>query len=401
MADHAHANTTASTSAKAASSGPAAKPKDATMSNAEHSTFVDLLLQQAAAAARDARLQVEPKALAQGVGRAVSHTRQALDEYSMPGTGTTPTRMFASLDAVFMGLFDLHAVVLNAEGDASPHADDLREVMRQLKQRFEPLGWKTPASAAAGHAREKKAVSAGAAEITTGEKGKLGLLHIRAARQHIVGGWQNVIENNVSGVADPAAENLQDAMSLLVDPSVAGEMKSAATELEMTNAVLNRLFFYVSSNNAAALPSLRYLAKSADALLELIGMPAMWTSKLAPTSQAAAQPASAPTGAAKATQSSTSPTYAPIANNEANPGAPRAEPAMHRTVETRIWSEKVHLKDTYLEDEYLGYIELFMEVTKTPSGQVYVQVHRANKHLLGRANEQLMMSADVATFFET
>jgi hypothetical protein len=71
---------------------------------------------------------------------------------------------------------------------------------------------------------------------------------------------------------------------------------------------------------------------------------------------------------------------------------------MHRIVESKTWTKKVHIKDTNYSDEYLGYIELLMVVDRTAGGQVYAQVHSADKHLLGRANEQLNMSADVSAF---
>lgn len=375
------------------------------MSSADHNAFVDLLFQEAAQSAKSAVTITDPKAMLALAGQSVARARAALTSYTMPDIAPSPAQLFRTVDGAFMGLYDLFYVVRDQKDESvSTYAPEIQAVMADINDRFAPLGWKVPKTDVEGQARAKASHAAGLATLTTGEKGRLGRMHIRAARQYIVGGWQEISSGNL-GAASIAAHNLADAMTVLIDPKLANEMDAMADEVGTTEQVFSRLVMAIEQNDASKLGGLRELAQRLDALLRLVGKDPIWVAKVqvaAPASKPSGPPPAGPLaqGAEPAraapgqgTKNGAGPTGA--ASNELDRGAPRAEPGMHRIAETHSYTKKVHIRDSYLGNEYLGYIELAMEVFRTESGQVYTTKATATKHLEDRAGEYLSMGADV------
>jgi hypothetical protein len=368
------------------------------MSAGDHTAFVDLLFQQTAQSARTAAALSDPKELMHASGQTVARAVAALGAYTIPDAGTTPTQLFRSVDGAFMGIYDLFYVLQDQKDPAaSSFAPVLKGVMVDINDRFAPVGWKVPKSDAEGHVRAKVADKAGATSLTSSEKGRLGRMHIRAARQYLVGAWEDISDGKL-GAAAIAAHNLRDGMSILIDPHLAGEIDATADELAATEQVFDRLIISVEQTNAGKLGDLRELAQQLDALLRLVGRDGHWIARIHATSPPTTASPAGPQGVATqqpgATQGAAPGTTGAM-SNDVDRAAPRAEPGMHRLGETRSWTKKVHIMDTNYVDEYLGYIELYMEAYKTPSGQVYVQRAKATKHLEGRAGEYLSMGADV------
>ncbi|MBA3459684.1 MAG: hypothetical protein H0T46_06970 [Deltaproteobacteria bacterium] len=359
------------------------------LSGSDHTQLVDLLLQATAELARAARGITDPKELARSAAQSVTRAKQALAAYSIPDApDPAPKQLFQTLDGAFMSLYDLFNI-LNGHADptVAKQAPSVQSVMLELSERFEPAGWKVPKTDAEGHTRQAAADKSGALNLTTAEKSSLGRLHIRAARQHILGGWKQVVDGTFTSMSTAASRELHEAVSVLLDPHLANDAAPVAAEVEATDRALDHVFMYLEANNPKAIGGLADLAKAADSLGALVGQPRRWVPRIGATAPTVAKQPATP-----------GPASAPLAaSSNAEPAAPRAEPGLHRIIETRKWTEKVHIKDTNYTDEYLGYIELLFEAYKTGSGQIYVTHAKATKQLIGRGGDFLSMGADVVS----
>jgi hypothetical protein len=354
------------------------------MSSSDHTSFVDLLLQQAAQSTIAAMGIVDPKAQFNATAQAVARIDAALAGYTVPETGTNPRQLFRSVDGAFMALYDLFYDVQASEDIwLRASAVNVKRVMNALNDRFSPAGWKVPRSAAEGDFRAKAADKAGATVLSTSEKGQLGRLHLQAARQYVVGSWEQIVAGNLGSVAI-ANHHLADAMGLLVDPHFSSEMAAITSEVTATEDVISHLVMAIEEHDSSKLATLRDIAKQLDVLLKLVGKEPHWAARVGQTQE----PSSRVGGTSENGK-------APAGDN-GTPEPPRAEPPMHRPEERRRWSKKVHIKDTNYLDEYLGYVELFFEAYRTSSGQIYVEKAAARNHLVGRANEYLSVGADVS-----
>jgi hypothetical protein len=356
------------------------------MSTSDHTNFVDLLLQQAAQSAIAAMGVVDPKAQFDATARAIARADAALSGYTVPETGTNPRQLFRSVDSVFMALYDLfHDVQASEDIWLKASALNVKRVMTSLNDRFAPAGWKVPRSVEEVEVRAKAADKAGATVLSTSEKGQLGRLHLQAARQYVLGTWEQIVGGNLASVA-VANHHLTDAMGLLVDPHFSGEMTAITGEVTATEDVISHLVMAIEEHDSSRLAGLRDIAKQLDVLLKLVGKEPHWAARVG---QAREAPPNQAAGGSSATGKSG-------AGNDGTPEPPRAEPPMHRPEERRRWSKKVHIKDTNYLDEYLGYVELFFEAYRTASGQIYIEKAAARNHLVGRANEYLSVGADVS-----
>lgn len=345
---------------------------------------------QAAQAAGDALGIVDPRKQLDAAGLAVTRTRTALAAYTLPDSGLSAKETFRSIDAAFMGLYELFFEMrTSADPSVSGFASDVQAAMTALNDQFSRSGWKVPQSDAEGHLRAKAAKQAGASTLTTTEKATLGRLHLRAARQQILGSWEDVTRGRLED-AKLAAHNLADAMAIFVDPRLANEIEGATADINQTDQIFSRLALQIEQHHPERMAELRDLAREMDGLLRLIGADPRWLArftKSAPATAGAQGPAMQPSSAPGS--------MPPMISNEVDRGAPRAEPAMHRIGEIRNWTRKVHIKDTNYVNEYLGYVELFIEAYKSPSGQVYVQRAKATDHLQGAGNQYLSIGADI------
>jgi hypothetical protein len=252
--------------------GNAPAPKaPMSMSAADHTQFVDLLLQEVAEIARTSASTAEPKDLLRIAAQAVVRTRKAIAAYTTRDTAPAPKQLFRTVDGAFMSLYEL-VLVLRDHKDAAvaQQATTVQAVLGELGERFEPAGWKAPKTDVEGHAREAAADKAGSRDLTTGEKGTLGRLHSRAARQHILGAWKQIVDGIVVPYAAVAAMELTEGMGLLIDPHLAGEANAVAAELEATEEVIARLFMVLEANNPIAVGGLQELAKITDSLRGLV-----------------------------------------------------------------------------------------------------------------------------------
>ncbi|HLL23753.1 MAG TPA: hypothetical protein VK427_16555, partial [Kofleriaceae bacterium] len=250
---------------------PSPKPPLA-MSKTDHTVFVDLLLQQAAESAKRAVAQTEPKSLVEHAQHALADIGEALAAYSMPDTKTSPRQMFRSVDGAFMGLYDLFYALRDARDPvALAYAPRVQELMTRVNDRFAPLGWKLPKSTADGHARAKKAGDAGVTNLSAIERGRLGRMHVRAARQYLLGDWDNIVGGQLQHAVASAADNLRDAMALLIDPHLSGEVQAASEEVAVTGQVLERVYMVLQQRDASKVGELRELATAFDSLLGLVG----------------------------------------------------------------------------------------------------------------------------------
>jgi hypothetical protein len=345
--------------------GPAAMPPG--MSTADHTTFVDLMLQEVAQSAKDATGAASPAELLRAASQTFVRARAAVASYSVPDTGTSSKQLMRSVDGAFMGLFDLFTALQgNTEPSVAAYANYIQAAMIEMNHRFEPIGWKPPRSATEGQVRAKQAAQVGVMQLTTAERGQLGRLHLRAAQQYILGNWEQISAGDFAATRI-AHQSLSDAMTILVDPRLASEGTLTA-DIAATEQVIARLVMAIEQNAPQRLGELRELGTKMDALLGVVNRDPAWGARIA---------RSAP-------------------NASAIKEPPSADQPMHRVEEPRHWYKKVHIKDTNYFDEYLGYVELFVEAYRTPSGQVYVQRATATKRLTGRAQQYLSIGANIS-----
>lgn len=367
-----------------------------TLSSGDHTSLVDLLLQEASQAAGNAVTQADATKMIIAASQAVARTKVALDAYTIPDSSVAPKQLLRTVDGAFMGLYDLYnALHDKRDAGAIAYAEQVQAIMVAMSDRFSPFGWKVPRSDVEGHARAKGAARVGLTSISTSEKGQLGRLHIRAARQYLLGAWDAVMQGNFGGAAT-AAQNLHEAAAILIDPHFAQEIDVIANELDSTENVFGRFVMSVEQNDTSRLSQLSEVARQLDALRRVVGREPRWQVRVTTPAPAPASPTNTQANAPQPGQAPSAQTPGLLpAGNELDRGAPRAEPGMHRIVEMRNWTKKVHIKDTNYVDEYLGYIELAMEAYKTASGQVYISKATATKKLEDRAGQYLSMGANV------
>lgn len=369
------------------------------LTTGDHTTLVDLLLQEAAQAAKSATAQKDGKELLHGATLTVARVRVALDAYAIPESGLSPKQIFRTVDGAFMGLYDLfYALRDQQDAGIAAYADEVQGAMIALNERFAPVGWKAPKSEVEGSARAKSAKRAGLTSLSISERGKLGRMHIRAARQYLLGAWSDFTQGNFGGAAT-AAENLHEAAAILIDPHFAQQVDAIASDLETTEQIFRRFVMSLEQSDAAKLAKLTEVARQLDGLRRVVGKEPEWQLRLAAPSPSTSTPTGTPTatqpGQASMPQQ---PGMMPPTSNDVDRGPPRAEPPMHRLGdkgEMRHWTKKVHIMDTNYTDEYLGYIELSFEAYKTPYGQVYITGATATQHLEDRAGEYLSMGANI------
>ncbi|MCW5803929.1 MAG: hypothetical protein KIT31_16260 [Deltaproteobacteria bacterium] len=374
------------------SAQPATPKANTALSTTDHTKLVDLLLQETAMVARETTLAGDTKELVRGTTRALGHSREVIDSVAVrESDGFAAKQVFRSLDAAFMALFDLHQVLSkHTESAVSKHAPSVQDALIRLNHCFAQVGWNAPKGSDEGHARMAEADKVGALHLSNSEKGELGRLHLRAARQHLLGGWPQVIDGALAAVASDVTRELRAAAALLLDPRLASEMRSVATELELTEQVLERVVLHVEANDRKGLTALTDLAAAIDVLLKLTERPGVWAARIAGTSPSpvglpAPRPVAVDRNGVPATHS-----------NEIDKGPPRAEPAMHRSSFTNFFTRKVHLKDTHLIDEYLGYVELSFEIVHSTAGQIYATDNTTIRPVFeGRAVSHLNASAEI------
>lgn len=346
----------------------APRPKaPAGLSSQNHADLVDLLLQQAAEAAAAARRASEPIRQLDLVRQALERARAVLTAIEVPATVPAMSRAFGGLDAAFGNLFELY-YVLAQRGEARELASETQDVLSALDRRFAPLGWKHATTRTDVQHRAMAADNAGASTITSDEKLRLGLLHLESAQQRILTQWPE-IQSGATPALLAITEDLRRASTLLLDPNLAGRHGPVAHEVEVTAQLVGRIFIHFEGAQLPLAP-LRGIAQQLDSLHRVVGSEAGWLRRVEPNGPVTGQ----------------APLMAPV---------PRAEPAEDKLDEIRTWTRKVHLRDTNYTDEYLGYVELFMEVMRSRTGQVYAKGATATKCFGGRAGQYLSIGAQI------
>lgn len=351
-----------------------AKGKPPPMTTGDEVKLVDLQLQQASEAADKA--QTGDVAAAK---LAVTLMRSALAAHGDRSIASKSLKV--TMNGAFMKFGDLYNTLkAHPNKDAAAYAPEVLSSLHQMKTTFGQDGWTLPASLDQIHSLGGAAEKAGATKMTPEEKLALGSLHVRAAREVIVGNWEALAAGDLSSLAS-ANVSLAAATGILINPILLDQIEKANPDITAFEQVFARLVM-TFEEQPAKLKAMHALAHNIDALVRLLERPPTWSAKVGAT-KTESKDDKAPAKDAPTT-------------NETDPGPTRAEPGMHRIVERRNWTKKVYLMDYNYFDEYLGYVELYMEAFKTASGQVYVQMAKATKKFEGRAGEYLSMGADVS-----
>ncbi|HLL25985.1 MAG TPA: hypothetical protein VK427_27795 [Kofleriaceae bacterium] len=263
--------------ASKAADGPKRPPG---MANDEHTTFVDLMLQQAAHSAKAAMVANSPSSLLQAASETFSRSHAAVTSSSLGDAGKLTKQLPRSLDAAFMALFDLFELLKeHAEPSVTAYSHYIQAAMIEFNQRFEPLGWRPPRSIAEGQVRAKQAVRAGAMHLSTTERGQLGRMHLRAAQQYILASWKQLTSGDLAAVS-LARDSLDEALATLIDPHFANDAALIASDVATTEQVFGRLALAVEQSSPSRVGELRALGMTVDSLLRLVGRDPHWAAKL-------------------------------------------------------------------------------------------------------------------------
>ena len=362
------------------------KKKDSSGLNDKGATqLAALQLRYAASAARAALADTSDKdAVRKGATLWMSRVGAATSSFSVGGVSANLKAIFPAVDAAYV----LGAQLQEALG-ADTTSISVLAWLQALSDIVAAAGWKRPANAAAGKKRlahaEKKG---GKSRLSSGDKSSLCSLHLKAAQQSVLGGWDAVTLGKVDDVALSASNHLTSAHRMLLDPNIE-DTKHMKAEIHETAEIVGRLVMWVEREGSDNTEHVLSAAQRLDSLLELVGEKPKWAAHVPKPKQATkdkhpdADKKPADDGKTKAPA-----THEP----------PDATQAMHRIVERREFTKRVKIEDTNYINEDLGDIELKMYAVKTGTGQVYVYRAVAGNELTGRAQQYLSMGADVTSY---
>ena len=250
------------------------------LSDKDHTAMLDLLLQQVAARGREGAGKHDPKAAIASVQRVLEAIKDLEATFQVPDSEIKIAAVLRSVDAAFLGIDELHDALVAAGSPAAQFASALKQATDTLHKRFTSLGWKQPTSNGDKRLRDGKAEAANLLKLSPAERAKLGAMYMRAARQHILADWEDVVDNKPARAIAGAASNLLEATQILSDPNLAEESTLLSAEVDATDLVLGRLFSHLEEHSPNATGQLSALAKQADALREIAGHKPKWTPRI-------------------------------------------------------------------------------------------------------------------------